>query len=399
MSLWRSGRSIMPASIVVPDRHTSEYLLVGGGLQNSMIALALLERRPAAQVTLIEREGRLGGNHTWCFHSSDAPARMPPWLARLIEWSWPAHDVCFRRYRRRLHDPYFAITSARLHAEVSTRLQQSPNARLVRGNVSSVAPGSVTLEDGRSLSGQLVIDARGPEPSSLPKGGYQKFLGLELQVASGSAPLVPILMDATVPQIDGFRFMYVLPFERDRVLLEDTYYSTDPELRPEQLRQRIHEYAREHGIEVRSELREERGVLPIPTTDGFHPSLESPVRAGYAGGLFHPTTGYSLPVALRFALLVASLPAELALGARYRRMLAEHRRQFRFCLWLNRLLFGAFAAPQRHAVLERFYRLPAATIRRFYALETLPSDRLRILCGSPPKGFSLGRLIQGDLHS
>lgn len=390
----------MRASIAESDRHTSEYLLVGGGLQNSMIALALLERRPAARVTLIEREGRLGGNHTWCFHSSDAPAHMPPWLARLIEQSWPAHDVHFRRYRRRLHDPYFAITSARLHDEVSACMQQSPNARLLRGSVSSVAPDSVTLEDGRRLSGELVIDARGPDPNAaLPGGGYQKFLGLELEVASGSAPSLPILMDATVTQIDGFRFMYVLPFARDRVLLEDTYYSTDPELRPDQLRQRIHEYAREHGLEVRRELREERGVLPLPTTNDFRPSLQSPVRAGYAGGLFHPTTGYSLPVALRFALLVASLPAELALGARYQHMLAEHERQFRFCLWLNRLLFGAFEPEQRHAVLERFYRLPAATIRRFYALETLRSDRLRILCGRPPRGFSLGRFIQGGLDS
>jgi lycopene beta-cyclase len=389
----------MRVSPGVSDRHTSEYLLVGGGLQNSLIALALLEQRPAARVTLIEREDRLGGNHTWCFHSSDAPAQMPPWLVRLIERSWPAHDVCFRSYRRRLHDPYFAITSARLDAEVRECLQRSPNALLIRGSASSVEADLVTLEDGRSLSGQLVIDARGPGRASLAGGGYQKFLGLELEVASGSAPSLPILMDATVPQIDGFRFMYVLPFERDRVLLEDTYYSTDPELRPEQLRQRIHAYAREHRIGVLRELREERGVLPIPASNGFHPSLQSPVRAGYAGGLFHPTTGYSLPVALRFALLVASLPAELALGARYRQMLAEHRRQFRFCLWLNRLLFGAFAGPQRHAVLERFYRLPAATIRRFYALETQPRDRLRILCGSPPPGFSLGRLIQEGLHS
>jgi lycopene beta-cyclase len=146
---------------------------------------------------------------------------------------------------------------------------------------------------------------------------------------------------------------------------------------------------------VRSVLREERGVLPIPTMSSFCASVRSPVRAGYAGGLFHPTTGYSLPVALRFASYIASVPARLALGPQYQRMMAEHGRQFRFCLWLNRLLFGAFAGQQRHSVLERFYRLPTATIRRFYALETRPSDRLRILCGRPPTGFSLHRFIHG----
>jgi lycopene beta-cyclase len=381
----------------VPERHISEYLLVGGGLQNSLIALALLARRPATRLTLIERERSLGGNHTWCFHAGDAPHHARPWLERLVERRWPAHDVRFRGYCRRLHDEYCAITSSRLHAEVSARLRESPNARLLHGNVSAVGESSVTLEDGRRLAGELVIDARGPDPSAGAAGGYQKFLGLELELANGSAPALPILMDATVPQLDGFRFMYVLPFEPGRVLLEDTYYSTHAELQPEVLRERILDYAREHGLEVRSVLREERGVLPIPTLSDFHASAHSPVRAGYAGGLFHPTTGYSLPVALRFASYIASVPAALALGPQYQRMMAEHRRQFRFCVGLNRMLFGAFAAQQRHSVLERFYRLPAATIRRFYALETSPGDRLRILCGRPPAGFSLRRFIHGGM--
>jgi lycopene beta-cyclase len=243
-----------------------------------------------------------------------------------------------------------------------------------------------------------VSDARGPDASTPAPGGYQKVLGRELEGAGG-APELPILMDATVAQLDGFRFMYVLPLEHHRVLIEDTYYSTNPELNPDLLRQRIREYARERGFSVQRELREERGVLPIPTRGDFLPSLESPVRAGYAGGLFHPTTGYSLPVALRFALLISSTPAALALGPRYQRMLVDHQRQFRFCLWLNRLLFRAFSGEQRHAVLERFYRLPDCTIRRFYALELRPSDRARILCGRPPRGFSLSRLIQGGLES
>jgi lycopene beta-cyclase len=57
------------------------------------------------------------------------------------------------------------------------------------------------------------------------------------------------------------------------------------------------------------------------------------------------------------------------------------------------MLFGAFAPQERYHVLERFYRLPESTIRRFYALETLAMDRARILCGRPPRGFSLRRLL------
>ncbi|HWO13254.1 MAG TPA: lycopene cyclase family protein, partial [Polyangiaceae bacterium] len=115
----------------------------------------------------------------------------------------------------------------------------------------------------------------------------------------------------------------------------------------------------------------------------------------YSGGLFHPTTGYSLPVAARFAAFLAQHSAQQALGPEYRRWRAAHERQARFCLLLNRLLFGAFAPEQRYHVLERFYGLPDATIRRFYALEMHAGDRARILCGRPPRGFSLQRLLAG----
>ncbi len=40
-------------------------------------------------------------------------------------------------------------------------------------------------------------------------------------------------------------------------------------------------------------------------------------------------------------------------------------------------------------VFERFYRLPEDVIRRFYSLRMSWSDRVRILVGRPPRGFSL----------
>jgi lycopene beta-cyclase len=383
-----------------PDEHEAadEYLLVGGGLQNSLIALAVLEQRPDARLTLIEREEQLGGNHTWCFHAGDVPAQARPWLERLVVQRWACHEVWFPRHRRRLHEPYHALTSERLHEVVSERVSRAPHARLLRASVRATEPGAVTLDDGSRQRGELVIDARGPAfTPAAPGRAYQKFLGLELQVEPGCAPDCPVLMDATVEQLDGFRFFYLLPWAADRVLLEDTYYSTSAELDRSTLRERILAYAEGRGLAVRRVIREECGVLPLPTRQGAHTRAPCPalMQAGYAGGLFHPTTGYSLPVALRFALHIAGRAASSALDADYADWMAGHRQQVRYALWLNRLLFEAFAPEQRHHVLERFYRLPAATIRRFYALQTTPLDRARIVCGRPPSGFSLARLLAG----
>lgn len=395
-ALATSGVTAQSTTLEASEPAADEYLLAGGGLQNSLIVLALLEQRPDTRLTLIEREPQLGGNHTWCFHAGDVPPRAHPWLERLVVKRWSCHDVCFPGHQRRLQQQYSAVTSARLAEVVSERVRRAPHARLLRASVRATEPGGVTLEDGTRRRGQLVIDARGPAPHpATPARAVQKFLGLELQVAPGSVPEFPVLMDATVEQIDGFRFVYLLPWATDRVLLEDTYYSTSAELDRSSIARRILGYAEQRGMAVRRVLREESGVLPLPLRLQVPSATAGLVQAGYAGGLFHPTTGYCLPVAVRFALHIASRPALAALDASYSDWIERHRRQVRYAIWLNRLLFEAFAPEQRRHVLERFYRLPAATIRRFYALETTPLDRARILCGRPPTGFSLSRLLAG----
>ena len=363
------------------------------------MALAVLERSPHARLTLIEREARLGGNHTWCFHEGDVPATAWEWFEPLVVKRWGAHDVAFPGHKRRMSQTYSAITSERLHQVVSRRISAASNAQVVIGSALHVERGSVMVAGGTDVAARLVIDSRGPERNVSEARHFQKFVGIELQIEPGTGPEVPMLMDATVEQTDGFRFVYVLPFGNDRVLVEDTYYSDDPSLDVERLAAGMVAYARRRGMNVRGIARQERGVLPLPTRAPEEPTWESPLVGGYAGGFFHPTTGYSLPIAVRLAEHVASRPPEGVFDAAFQKMVRLHYKQFRYCCLLNRLLFGAFAENQRFRVLERFYRLPADTIRRFYALEMNTADRARILCGRPPRGFSLRQLLTEGNHS
>jgi lycopene beta-cyclase len=79
------------------------------------------------------------------------------------------------------------------------------------------------------------------------------------------------------------------------------------------------------------------------------------------------------------------------------RFLQEHRLQATFALHLNRLLFTCFAETDMWGVLARFYRLPEPLIERFYALSSSTADRLRIVGGWPPRGFSLARALSAAL--
>jgi lycopene beta-cyclase len=132
--------------------------------------------------------------------------------------------------------------------------------------------------------------------------GYQKFVGVEVELERPSSEDIPVLMDATVSQNDGYRFVYLLPFSPTRWLIEDTYFSAHPALDASEPRRRIAEYLDERGWKVASLLREEQGVLPMPWRGPpVQVDARGPILGGYQGGWFHPATGYSAPIAIRWA--------------------------------------------------------------------------------------------------
>jgi lycopene beta-cyclase len=355
--------------------------------------MALSARECPPSMALVERGGHLGGNHTWCFHAGDLPAGAERWIDPLVAHRWAGHEVLFPTLRRRIDVPYAAITSERLDAVVRGRLGEA----VLLGRAARVVEATrVVLEDGEELRADIVIEARGPGQGPEGGCGYQKFLGVELALARPHGLSLPILMDATVAQIDGYRFVYVLPLAPDRLLVEDTYFSDGAALDRPALRQRALAYARSRGFAGAEVVREEEGVLPMPWRgDGLPRPTGGPVAAGYQGGWFHPATGYSFPIAARLAALVGAVERERLLGGALDRLAASVRRQAAFARQLNRLLFRWCAPGERWQVLERFYRLPEELIRRFYALEMAPRDMARILIGRPPRGLSLRARLRG----
>ena len=391
----------MRGAATMTARH--DVVLVGGGLQSLVALLALAEARPGARVVLVERAAALGGNHTWCVHADDVPAALAQVIAPALAHRWDGYDVAFPDHARTLASPYAAATSASLAAAVHAAVATRPGYELATGaEAIEIAADHVVLRVGRRLDAAHVVDARGPEHLAIDRAacGYQKFVGLELALARPHGLTRPILMDARLPQTDGFRFMYVLPLGERRVLVEDTYFSDEPALDRAAVTAEILGYAAGRGLPVTEVVRDEHGVLPLPLElpqlrDRAPAWGSGPVLAGYRGGWFHPTTGYSFPVALRVAAFLARDADQHDAGARWDALVAEHRRQLGFALRLNRMLFRWFPPAQRHHVLARFYRFPEATVRRFYALRTTTGDRTRILFGRPPRGLSWRAMLTG----
>lgn len=364
-----------------------DLAIVGGGLAGGIIAHAFALRRPNVSIRLIEPGEMLGSNHIWSFFSNDVAATDRWMIEPFVSMCWNGHDVRFPAHSRSLGVQYNAIRSEDFDARLRRIL---PPGTIVQSRAAVVRPTSVGLPGGGRVRAKGVIDARGPAALNLLDVGWQKFLGQEVRLGRPHGLDRPIVMDATVEQIDGYRFVYCLPFGPDRMFIEDTYYSDTPVIARDTLAQRIADYAAAQGWDIAEIIREEQGALPVTLGGDFRSYWQSGgigvAKAGTRAALFHPTTGYSLPDAVRTAriLLDQSDLSGAALHDRMHEHAAKHWEDGGFYRMLNKMLFRAARNDQRYRVLERFYRLRPGVIARFYAGNSTALDKLRIVAGRPP---------------
>ncbi len=374
-----------------------DLILAGGGLANGLIALRLAALRPEVRVAIVEAGTAVGGNHTWSSFEADISPEQVEWTAPLVAHRWDRYSIRFPDHGRTIAAGYRSSTSERLAAAVAA----SGVTVLTGTPVAALTPTSVTLADQRTLTARAVIDGRGQGPQ---KGAdppldlrAQKFVGLEVELTADHGLTGPVIMDATVPQVDGYRFVYTLPFGPRTLLVEDTYYSDGRELAPDVLRQRVLAYIAAQGWTVARVLREEIGVLPIALggdIEAFWDAAAPGVPlAGLRAALFNPITGYSFPDAVRTADLIAALPDLSAPGlyAALRHHSVSTWASRGFYRFLTRMLFIAAAPAERYRVLQRFYRLDDDLVRRFYAGRSTTLDKARTLIGKPP--VPIGRAL------
>lgn len=363
-----------------------DIILVGGGLANGLIADRLTSQRPDLRMLIIEARPTLGGDHTWSYHETDVTAEQDLWLRSIGKSAWSSQEVRFPSYSRPISTGYRTIVSSDLH----NRLVSNERLNLcLDTKVKDVSPTAIVLQGGQTLTSDCIIDGRGLVSAPGVSIGYQKFYGLECELSAPHGLAAPILMDTTVDQIDGYRFMYSLPYSPTKLLIEDTYYSDTPLLDTNAIEQRVRAYASLKGWDIASVDREEKGVLPV-VLDGqlemVWPRDQTMPRSGMRAGLFHQTTGYSLPFAVQTADRLSAMQVmESKAAAAFLR--AESQAAWdkqSFFRLLNRFLFLAAQGGERRRIFERFYRLPRPLIERFYAANLKTADKARIIFGRPP---------------
>jgi lycopene beta-cyclase len=365
-----------------------DIAIVGGGLAGGLIALAVARARPEISVRVLEAGAAHGGNHRWSWFESDLSPAGRALLDgfRISRWD-EGYDVYFPEFARRLSTPYRSLASS----EFAAGLERMLPAGTLRNGAKAAVLGrdGVTLASGERIAARAVIDCRGFAPTAHLAGGWQVFMGRRLHTPDPHGIERPVIMDAALAQLGGYRFVYVLPLGASELFVEDTCYQDTPLLDRSALSARLDDYARAQGWDGRI-LESEAGVLPVVTGGDFAAFQraqrnEGVGMAGARGGFGHPLTGYTLPFAVETALAIAAeadLPGD-QLAAMLEARARRHWGATRFYRRLGAMLFGA-RPDERRAAFARFYRLDEGLIERFYAARSTFADRARLLCGKPP---------------
>ena len=375
----------------------SKMIIIGGGLSGLMVAWRCLDIHPELHIEIIEASDQIAGDHTWSFNETDILPELQAWLKPFIVHQWDSYDVKFPKRERQLDISYCTGNSDSLRACVEPHIQSGRLSVRLKTSVETATSKQVTLKGGETLEAACVLDARGFEANEGTFLGYQKFVGHVIKTAKPHGVQRPIIMDATVEQLGGYRFVYCLPFSETELLVEDTYYTDGLELNSQDIEPRIAKYITERlGVEQYDVVRRENGVLPITLavdeaygTDISGEKTEA-VKLGMTGGYYHAVTGYSLPESVKSANVVCDMIAQnkpdfadaVLHEMAYHRV--DHYHEESFLRLLNRMLFRAAKPEKRYKVLERFYGLSEDVIERFYRNRLSKGDKLKILIGKPP---------------
>lgn len=377
-------------------KYVADLIIVGAGLAGLMTAWRCLDVNPELSVLVIEASDKIAGDHTWSFNRSDIIEPLQDWITPFIAFEWERYDVKFPKRARSLDIPYCTGNSESLRKSVQLHIETGRLQLMLKTRVKNLTSTNVVLESGKTLTTKCVLDARGEKANPNKVLGYQKFVGRTIKTKEPHGLKHPIIMDATVQQLGGYRFVYCLPFTEHEVLVEDTYYTDDEGLSENEVAARIDDYIKAKGWGDHELLRQEKGVLPITLAvdtaygEDVTEGENKPVQLGMTGGYYHAVTGYSLPEAVKSAEVVSDMIAknkpDFAKAILHEMIYhkRDHYREEGFLRLLNRMLFRAAEPEKRYKVLERFYGLSEGLIARFYRNRLTKKDKLRILIGKPP---------------
>ena len=367
-----------------------DLLILGGGCAGLSLAMRLAGCAGAGRVAVIEPRSSYVDDRSWCFWASDEHPlidlvsrrwsrwRGSRWDREVIERS--AGGVSYQ-YVGSLDFYRHALEAIRGAANIELQLGQKALDVTRRQDHFQVRTNEARLQ------ARWVVDTRPPASARLSESLlHQCFVGRVVSLAPESParfePDAVELMTDLRNDEHGLQFSYVLPFARDRALVEVTRFSPAPVGRS-QLAAELDALLQRRGWQVGETAREESAVLPMGLPQPDPEPIPGLVRAGTGGGALRAASGYGFQRIQRWA---EACSQRLAKGeAPLAQPRDSRRQQFMDGLFLRVLREQPDQAPK---LFERMLeRVPGPVFVRFMSDQAGWMDSLRVVSSLPWRPF------------
>jgi lycopene beta-cyclase len=166
----------------------------------------------------------------------------------------------------------------------------------------------IDLDDGRSVFASKVIDTRPIVYESANQAQiWQIFYGYEIETQEDFFDDKTVgLMENLARKPQATEFIYTLPFNKNRALIELTHFSKKL-FNPNELVAALHKYLEETVGENKYKiLRSEYACLPMGLTNQVRSTSQHYHYAGMSAGAIRPATGYAFIRIQQWAKLCAN---------------------------------------------------------------------------------------------
>lgn len=280
------------------DNHY-DYIIVGSGLAGLQLALAFSNDSffSEKQIALIDPSQKSENDKTWSFWE-----KKPSQWNDIIYQSWENANIYTNKKHIELQlEPYEykSIRSIDLYTKITALLKTLSNFHFIIDSVTSISEEEKTIVKTKTniYSANHVFDSRLPKDFLIKKDDYitlnQHFKGLVIETKTNTFKNEVTMMDYRLKDGEQTTFMYVLPFSKNKALIEFTYF-TEHVVNEKTYESFIEDYLRKYlDIKDYKIIEKEIGQIPMTTFpfEKYHTSYIT--KIGTAGGWVKASTGYS----------------------------------------------------------------------------------------------------------
>ena len=294
-----------------------DYIICGGGASGLLLSNAFISDKffNDKKILIIERESKTTNDKTFGFWN-DKESVLDEMVFK--EWEF-AEFKDSNSYNTFLLNPYKykMIKSSQFYSHIGNKILKASNFKYLNSNINEIDEiNNIVKTDDGEFNSSIIFSSIYNEVNfkkyPLLK---QHFIGWTIETKSESFDDNKItFMDFSVDQKDEIRFMYILPFSKNKALVEYTLFSKEI-IADNEYEKEIKSYLKKNNIQGYTIKEKEKGMIPMTCYPFFENNTDTYFQIGTAGGWSKPSTGYTIKNSIKkIDVLIESLKQDKPLS-------------------------------------------------------------------------------------